>query len=384
VSATSGPDLAPGPEESGEADRADWFELFFDLVVVAAIGTTNDAYLEHASPVMAAEGLLALTTLALIWFLTVLSQNLVPGRDLVRRVLQLLQMASLVVAALAVDQQTGISNEAGLLAVGVAFGLNAVLLGRALRGRASGVEPVRRVRRAALVGAAVCVAGAALPAGVVWAPLAFALAIVLMPTLIAFSARSPLQPALRVGHLRERLGLFVLIVLGEGFVQLVVFLRGLKSIPSVWFFALTFVASFAVWWLYFEGRGGGSAGPRWRLVLLAHLGLVFGIIGTFDNLAILSAGKAGAAHPVEPYLGIALATVLACLALLGYATEGRLGLVGWVQAGSAVGMLALGLQAGITAHATAEAVSLASSLVLIANAVVAMSVRLSGIRGDTA
>ena len=89
-----------------------WFELFYDLVVVAAVSLTNDVFLARPTAGTAITGAVCMTALAWVWFLTTLFNNLFPGQDILRRLLLVLQMGAIVVAGLAADQDHGISNRA--------------------------------------------------------------------------------------------------------------------------------------------------------------------------------------------------------------------------------------------------------------------------------
>ena len=57
---------------------------------------------------------------------------------------------------------------------------------------------------------------------------------------------------LRPGHLDERWGQLIIIVLGEGFLVLAEVLLGMPAIPNKWLFVLLFVTMFGFWRLYFD------------------------------------------------------------------------------------------------------------------------------------
>ena len=151
---------------------------------------------------------------------------------------------------------------------------------------------------------------------------------------------------LRLNHLRERLGLFVLIILGEGFAQMVSALHSLGSIPRGGLFGLTFLVSFALWWIYFDGTFTESVDlghVRWRLSLLGHLTLVYGMGGTLDILALLTAKKEDDIGPeIVDYFTFCIAVVLLSFALLRFAAKGHIGGPGVLHVVSGVLVLGLG------------------------------------------
>ena len=181
---------------------------------------------------------------------------------------------------------------------------------------------------------------------------------------------------LRVDHLRERLGLFVIIILGEGFAQMVHALHALGTVPRVGVFALTFLLSFALWWIYFDGtfsQRTDLAGVRWRLSLLAHFTLVLGMIGTLDILVLLTVQPENVLDDITlGYFVVSLALVLLSYATLGFTAHGRLGVAGWTQVISALAVVAAGLVAPTDDAAPLILVISASALVLVANAIVSV------------
>lgn len=113
--------------------RVGWFELFYDLVIVAAVGHGAHVFGDH--PTWGTGAWIAVTFLVmfLLWFLTVLVNNTVPGDHPGRRLLVLVQMLALVVAYLSVGREEGLPDSVGFIALAVAFG--SVALMYALAGR---------------------------------------------------------------------------------------------------------------------------------------------------------------------------------------------------------------------------------------------------------
>ena len=77
----------------GEDRKAGWLELFYDLAVVAALGVSNDAFIEHPSFETAYFSLLALAALFSVWLLTTLIHNRFAIDGIIYRILLLLQMS---------------------------------------------------------------------------------------------------------------------------------------------------------------------------------------------------------------------------------------------------------------------------------------------------
>jgi low temperature requirement protein LtrA len=351
-----------------------WFELFYDLVVVATVALCNDSFLAHPSATTAITSTLAIAALSWVWFMTTLVNNLFPGQDIIRRFLVLGQMAAVVVAALAVDQTAGLSNETGLAAFGIALGIVALLIlwaARQLdrRDRVAAVLPLVLAMTISLV-------GSRLPIDANWPFLVAALAVSIVPILTSEYTHWEARSMLRPDHLRERLGLFVLIILGEGFAQLVHALHDLGTIPRSAVFALTFLLSFALWWIYFDGTYSRHTDPavvRWRLALLAHFTLVLGMIGTLDILVLLTVHHDEVLGDVMyAYFNGSLALVLLSFAALGFTARGRLGAAGWMQIASGLAILGGTVLILPGPDASLTLVIGGATAVIIANAVVSV------------
>ena len=348
-----------------------WFELFYDLVVVAAIGLCNDVFVDDPTPLSALVAVITMASLAWVWLLTTLTVNTYPEWDGVRRLLMVAQMALISVAGLSVSLEHGIEFSTGHLAAAAVLLITAGLLGwGAFR---AGEPAMWGVIVPVLLAAAILVAAAIHP---FVPPRWYLLAAVLVsavPVLTTQFSRWRAQSRLRLEHLEERLGLFVIIVLGEGFVQLTAALHFLDSIPDGALYALMFVFAYALWWMYFAGTFSENVDPeqvRWRLTLLGHLTLVVGIIGTLDLLVLFTiAEDPGNSELVTAFLAC-VATVLLSFALLEYAARGRLGAQGWVQFGSGVAVAVAALT--VEESWSVAAIVTAGTVVVLANAAVAV------------
>ncbi len=332
-----------------ESDRdrlpVSWFELFYDLVVVAGLVGINGSFLTDPDPRMAATATSATAALYVAWLLTTLVNNRFPDTDATRRVLMLCQMACVVVAALAVDQREGLRGVHGLIAFAVALLTVGAMIVHATRG----ARPMTRADRIATVavsaGAVLAVVATAWSPQWLWAGLLAASEVAAVPIVIAWR-----DVGLEPRHLGERMGLLVLMVLGLGFGQLVVDLSGADTIPDVRFFVLMFVLMFVVWWLYFgldlteDSTWVGR--PSWYL---AHFLLVVGIAGIGDVMAALSASQSrGPLVDGAAYLGLTVAALLLGIAALVRAHD-RLGRMGvGVLVGTAIAVVVYDAVADVT------------------------------------
>jgi len=352
-----------------------WFELFYDLVVVAAVSMTNDVFLAQPSLETAALGAVTMTALAWVWFLTTLYNNLFPGQDIVRRLLLVGQMAAIAIAGLAVDQERGLENRDGLIAYAVALVIVAALI--AWGGRSTDTPIQVRSIVPILVAAAICAAGALDADSRSGIYLIVGVLVSMVPILLTQYAQWQNRSMLRLEHLRERLGLFVLIILGLGFAELLDALHATGAIPRADLFALLFILSFAVWWIYFDGTFSEHtdlSSVRWRLTLLAHLTLVFGIGGTLDVLILLISGHASdLGDAALTYFVACLAVVLLSFAALTFTAKGRLGVQGRAQIACAVLILIVGVVLVPQDNTSTYGVIGLSAAIVILNAVIAVS-----------
>jgi low temperature requirement protein LtrA len=350
-----------------------WFELFYDLVVVAAVGLTNDAYLDHPSLANAVLAMIAMTALAWVWFLTTLYNNLYPTQDIGRRFLLVVQMAAIALAGLAVDQEHGVDNRLGLAAYATSLLIVAVLnvVGSRMAHADLSISVVP-----ILIASAICYVGALDSIFRSRWYLIAAVLVSVVPLLTRHYDRWRNGSRLRLDHLRERLGLFVLIVLGEGFAQLLSALHLLGSIPRVQLFPVVFLLAFAVWWIYFDGTFSNHtdlSNVRWRLTLFAHLTLVFGIVGTLDILVLLTAGESTSLGDTTLlYFVACLAMVLVSFAILTFTAKGRLGPPGWVQLTCAALIVVVGVALVSKDETSTYLVVGISAAIVIGNAVLAV------------
>lgn len=371
-------------EDRRSSTTVGWFELFYDLVVVAAIAVSNDDFLTDPSVHTARDAIIAVVALSWVWLLTTLVNNVLPADDIVRRGLMLAQMALIVVAVLTIDQSIDVAGTTVMLAFGGALLVIPLLivadgwLHRGWREPTPGQGPLLV---ALSVPPVLCGIGALVGSpALVWL-LALALVVSGVTVLWWQYGRWRDDDRLRLDHLRERLGLFVLIILGEGFAQLVAALNGLGTIPRSGTFALLFLVSFALWWIYFDGLSPSDSAlgtVRWRLSLLGHLTLVLGIAGTLDILVLVSAADESAIGDHIPgYFAACVAIVLLSFALLRFATMGHLGREGRLNLASALVVIGIAAIVDDSERGLDTTIVLCAIVVLV-NGVVTASSRQPG------
>lgn len=303
-----------------------WFELFFDLVMVAALVSMNDSFLAHPSFVSAATAGAAAAALFTVWLLTTLAVNRFPKDDLAHRALMLGQMACVAVAALAVDQDAGLDNEYGLIAYGIGLFLVGFIYAVAPRRHDDRTRSEQFSLLALGIAGVIAIVGALFPADRAWIFLALATLVAIVPMATVYETTMTQQHPLEPRHLSERMGLFVLMVLGLSFGQLVVELGGKNTIPDIRFFILMFVFMFALWWLYFglDVQEHPVLESRSRHVWIgAHYLLLIGIAGIGDVIAALTAHPDGdPLYDGAAFLGAALVATLVGFAVLLLTVDG--------------------------------------------------------------
>lgn len=329
--ADSGAVDVDGTAPAGSHQRVGWFELFYDLVIVAAVGHGSHVFVEDPTWGMGTWLAVTFLIMFLLWLLTVLNNNLFPGDHPWRRLLVLLQMLALVVASLSIGRGEGLPDTAGFVALAVAFGSISAMYLLAMRSHPQSRHDARLIAWSTGAGALILLAGPPWPEPpaegafnpVPWL-LAIGLAVASLPLLTVFLTRLCRSGAIDDEHLGERIGQLVIIVLGESFVSLVTTLGGRPDIPNPVFFVLTFAVVFAIWTIYFSSvvpAGVPGDVGRLRVWLAMHWLLMFGAVGAASGFAALAVvsfsdldqGSAAAWTPV-PLLEVMIAlTVLTWL-----------------------------------------------------------------------
>ncbi|MEU6864553.1 low temperature requirement protein A [Streptomyces sp. NPDC046876] len=296
-----------GGQAAREGRHADWLELFFDLVFVAIAAQVSHQL--HGDP-----GLRDFAVFLGLYFppwwlwvnLTV-SANLFVDDSPRRRLLMLSAMFCIAVMAAAVPEAD--AGRGSVYALGYA-GTRLVLLG--LWWPATRYPPPRRVPRwrplSYCLGSGVLwAASAAVPAPwqyAVWG------ALIAAEMALLLTARGAAMPGrVDTGHLVERVGLVVIIVLGESVIALVTSADHAWTLRAGLVGGLGFVLLAALWWSYFDFGSTSAeivlaaADDRRAYLLARDMGgflHFFVTAGVLSMAAGLATAVEDAAHPHLP------------------------------------------------------------------------------------
>jgi len=372
------------------AGRATTLELFYDLVFVFAITQVSHLLLNHLTWAGVGQSLLVLLVVWWSWnYTTWVTNELDPETIPVRLLMIALMLASLLMAV-AIPQAFG---DRALLFVGSYV---AIQVGRHSFLTFAAAEPgtIERVRAGRILIWFVA-------SGVFWLAGAFvegparvafwlvALALDYGAPLVTF--RIPGLPrvapeAWSVGteHFTERFGLFIILALGESIVITGATTSELiLDTPRVVAFGMAFLATAALWWLYFSAVARIAQRhlelSKNRTVLARdaytylHVVIVAGVIvsAVGDELVI--------AHPTEVLPGFEVTAVVAgpAIYLLAHALF-RLriaGSVSWKRLGGALACLVVGLIGAFVPALVVGALLIAVLVAVIASEYVAAARR---------
>ena len=268
------PQLRSGDEEHRHAS---WLELFFDLVFVAVVFQIGHGLAEHHD----AEGFLRfvglLTMLAWSWMCFTYFGNRFDTDDVPQRILMSLAMLAVAGLAVAAGDEEATWSEAFAVAQ---VGVHLVLLALYVRARMHVPAARASIDRYLIgfgLGTLVWLASALVDTPERYVLWGLALAIEVATPLLSWGvlARLPVDRE----HLRERFGLFTIIVLGEAVLSVV---SGTQDARWAGPRSSTAIAGFAgvlaLWWVYFDEQSAATLrGGRWAFVVAyGHLPLWLG------------------------------------------------------------------------------------------------------------
>jgi low temperature requirement protein LtrA len=245
--------------EAGAGQRATTLELFYDLVFVFAITQVSHLLLAHLTWEGAGQATLVLLVVWWSWnYTTWVTNELDPGSIVVRLLLIALMLASLLMA-IAIPRAFGV--QALLFAgsyVAIQVGRHAFLTFAAADRGTIERRRAGRILTWFVAAGAVWIAGALADGAARTLLWLAALALDYAAPLVTFwlPRLSRLGPeAWEVGteHFAERFQLFIIIALGESIVITGATTAQLDlTTPTVAAFALAFLTTAALWWLYFN------------------------------------------------------------------------------------------------------------------------------------
>src|SRR5512143_2714929 len=268
------------PQE-GEERHATWLELFYDLVVVAAVAAVAQALSQDHS----ALGILAFFGLFIPVFWVWAGHTVYATRfdtdDLVYRLLTFLQMFAVVGMAVEVHDASQGDTQAFSLAYLGARIILLLLLARADRYVPTARPFIRTYLRGFSAGAALWALSIPLPAPARYVLWGASLALELAVPWQVWRGMHP-SAAVSPSHIPERLGLFTIIVLGESISAVVRGLAGAHwEAEAMAVSVLGFSSGICVWWIYFLhleraiGRVKMGSGQPY---IYSHFPLLVGIV----------------------------------------------------------------------------------------------------------
>jgi low temperature requirement protein LtrA len=246
--------------------RVTFVELFFDLVFVFAITQLSHLLVEHFDPLGLAQTALLLMAVWWVWIYTAWATNWVdPQATPVRIMLFTLMLAGLVLS-------TSIPQAFGSRGLAFAAAYVFMQLGRCLfmlwslrRHHARNFRNFQRITAWLAVGGVFWIAGGLAQDGTRVALWGVALLIEYMSPAAGFwtpglGRSTTADWDIEGNHMAERCGLFVIIALGESILVTGATFSKMAWTPiTVAAFAVAFVGSVAMWWIYFNiGAERGS------------------------------------------------------------------------------------------------------------------------------
>jgi low temperature requirement protein LtrA len=279
------PTLRSDDDQSLEK-HADWLELFFDLIFVAAISQLALNLSGNYSAITFLESLPLFFAIWWGWTGHTFYLDRFGTDDILNRFLTMAQMV--VVASLAINVKNALTTTGAAFAISYAV-LRFILVAEYIRVGRNIPEAQPLTNRYTIgfgIAATIWLISAFVPDP--WRFLLWGVAIV-VDFLTPFGAGEihinfPPHPT----HLPERFGLFTIIVIGETIVSVVFSISnvGLNLFTGL-IGLMGLIISFSIWWGYFEEAGGAEARVqergdqigKYQLWLYSHFPLLLGIVG---------------------------------------------------------------------------------------------------------
>ncbi len=320
------PRLRTQAEEDGER-HATWYELYFDLVFVAAVAQLASAL--SREPTLAGFARFAglFVPIAWAWSGFTFYANRFDTDDVAYRLVK--AVAMLAIAAVAISVHSVMRGGHGSVTFAVGYGVTrGCLLVLYARARRHVEGPGRRLIHWYLfgfsAGAAAWLVSIAIPGPERYWLWAGGLAVELAMPLLGWRALG--EAAINAPHVTERFGQFFIIVLGESVVAVVAGIAGTHFSAAASAVAVAgFAIALCLWWIYFDLADTSVVG-RGLLGLVfvyAHFPLLAGVaaVGAGTKIAITHADAASLGAGARWAIGGGLACYLLSLALLHIAAE---------------------------------------------------------------
>jgi low temperature requirement protein LtrA len=282
-----------------EERHATWFELYFDLIFVAAVAQLSDTLARDPSGPVFARFCALFVVVAWAWAGFAFYANRFDTDDLIFRLAK--SGAMVAIAALAINLTRVMAGHGGAVGFAAAYvAVRSLLIALYFRARRHLRGPGRRLSEVYIAGfsfaAALWLLSIFLPGPTRYLLWGVGLAVDLVVPLRAWPALGA-APVV-VSHLTNRFGTFFIIVLGESVVAVVVGVTGLEFSLRSWIVAgICFSIALCLWWIYFDLAdtsvlGRGLLG---LIYIYGHFPLLAGVaaFGAGTRLAITQAAHAG-------------------------------------------------------------------------------------------
>ncbi|HEY7629267.1 MAG TPA: low temperature requirement protein A [Thermoleophilaceae bacterium] len=312
---------------ANEERHATWFELYFDLVFVAAISQLGVGLAEDPSAAVFARFAALFVVVVWAWVLYTLYANRFDTDDLVFRLAKSAGMFA--IAALAINVHRVMEGDGGTAAFAIAYvALRLPLIGLYVRACNHVSGAARRLCGIYIVGygltTAIWFASIFVPSPARCWLWAVAMVIDLLVPTRAWAALKGVSVV--VSHLTERFGTFFIIVLGESVVAVVAGVAGFEFTMQSWVVACgCFVIALCLWWVYFDLADTSviGRGVLGLVFVYAHFPLLAGVaaFGEGTRLAIPEAGQSGLEAGTRWALAGGIGTFAVSLALLHLGAE---------------------------------------------------------------
>jgi low temperature requirement protein LtrA len=279
------------------SETVTWLELFYDLVMVAAIIVFSHSLSVQPRWEIALKTLVIFTVLWWVWLITTLLVHADPRTNTLRRGLLFAQMLTTVLLII-VGSHTEIPWREPLAPiVGVLLIVVAALHEVTRRTRNDLATFAATRRNAFLVAAVLATISGYVPLEAAWVLWAVTGVLLVVPVLIDRYDVGLERPASNLEHLAERLAGLTTIVIGESFIRVALTgsSRHLYEINFV-IVCLEFLVVCSIWIAYFDSIAMAGMAPgrrRQRWWLLGHLPLHVGIIGTAVGLGAFALLRGG-------------------------------------------------------------------------------------------
>lgn len=282
-----------------EERHATWFELFFDLVFVAAVSQLGAALARDPSAAGFARFAALFVIVLWAWVLYTLYANRFDTDDLIYRLAK--SGGMLAIAAVAVDIHNAMAGDGETAGFAIGYvALRAFLIAlyvrawRHVRGPAHELSDIYIVGYSATT--ALWVISVFLPGPARYVLWGVAMVIDLVIPTRAWAALK--GGVIAISHLTERFGTFFIIVLGESVVATVAGVAELEFTATSWGVAgLCFLIALCLWWAYFDLADTSvvGRGVLGLVFVYAHFPLLAGVaaFGDGTRLAIAEAAQAG-------------------------------------------------------------------------------------------